>query len=244
MTKLLIVGDTHGNMDWVVNQVIPHAVSQGVDKIMQLGDHGFVWPRPNYLGGLDKLNRVLDRDNLDMHFLSGNHEDHTKLELLSKRARERSPEGHFQLRSRLFYTGRVAAWEWNGWRCAAVGGATSIDRKFRTPGKSWWPQEVLSPEDVALAKSIGPVDILFSHDAPTQNPFHLKLDEDSLAHRQVVTDVARSLQPDNWFHGHYHRYARYSFNHARGYADVIGLNCDGTPLMGSTVVLDLSASPV
>lgn len=237
---VLVVGDTHGNAEWTHEVVIPRAVEVGATKILQVGDFGFIWPSPNYTRGLDRLNKVLDRAGIDLHFLPGNHEDYDKLELLSARARGVSPEGHIPFRSRLFYTGKVSAWSWNGRRCAAVGGATSIDRQWREPGKSWWPQEALTPEEAAAAVALRRTEVLFTHDAPTQHPFEfLTPDPDSTAHRQVITDVARTLRPQAWFHGHYHAYAKYPFVHDLGCCEVTALNCDGTDVDVSTAVLAL-----
>lgn len=239
--RILVVGDVHGNVAWVHNVVIPRAQAVGASKIVQVGDFGFVWPGlPHYSTRLDKLSGALEEAGIDLHFLPGNHEDFDQLELLTDRAEGFSPEGHVRLRPRLFYTGKVASWEWSGVRCAAVGGATSIDRQWRVIGESWWPQEALTEAEAARARALAPVEVLFAHDAPTQHPFALKLDPDSQAHRQRITDVARALRPGVWFHGHYHQFAEYSFRHADGHAQVIGLDYDGSTWARNTAVLDLA----
>lgn len=237
--KILVVGDTHGNFDWLCNSVLPYAQRVGASKIVQVGDFGFIWPVPNYLRTLDRLNRALERAGVDLHFLPGNHEDHPKLELLSSRQRAVSVEGHVPLRPRIFYTGKVSSWTWNGRRCVAVGGATSIDRVLRVPGKSWWPEEALTAEEAAAAKSFRGAEVLFTHDCPLQHPFRLVPDADSQAHRALVTDVARALRPQVWFHGHYHQHAKYDFKHDRGSCEVTGLDCDGSEVLFGTAVLQL-----
>lgn len=237
--KILVLGDLHNNYDWFVVRVLPYALKHKVDKIMQVGDCGLIW---GSVGALDRVSKALVAADLDMHFLPGNHEDHDYLEELCIDA-DLSPEGHFRLAPRVLYTGRVCAWEWAGRRCAAVGGATSIDREWRVPGESWWPQEALTAEEAEVAKTIGTVEILFTHDAPTQNPFSLRVDHDSLAHRQLVTDVARVLRPRNWYHGHYHTPATYTFDHADGYAIVVSLGCDDSPMRFSSSILDLNSVP-
>ncbi len=236
---VLVVGDTHGNAEWVHDVVIPRAVEAGASKILQVGDFGFVWPAPNYTRGLDKLNRVLDKVGIDLHFLPGNHEDYPKLELLTARSRGISPEGHFPFRPRVFYTGKVSAWSWNGRRCVVVGGATSIDRRFREPGKSWWPQEALTAEETTAALALRRTEVLFTHDCPSYHPFSLMPDIDSNAHRQVITRIARELRPQVWFHGHYHRYAKYEFMHDKGVCEVTSLDCDGSPFATGMAVLHL-----
>lgn len=247
--KLAIVGDTHGNMSWVCNDVIPYAVKHGVDKIVQVGDFGFVWPDADYPRNLHKLNRVLDRAGLDMHFLPGNHEDHHKL-LAHANASPTSPEGHHRLRSRIFYTGRVAAWSWAGCRIAVVGGAVSIDRDYRqryqrrTGTAIWWREEQLTPTELATAAALDPVDVLLTHDAPTGFPTDgLKEDLDSTAYRQAMTTVGRALQPRLWFHGHYHVRLIYPFRHDGGECEVHALDCDHSPRTRGIALLDLAELP-
>jgi predicted phosphodiesterase len=243
----LIVGDTHGNARWLYERVIPHAVRTGCKKIVQLGDFGFIFPTSNFPYALDKMSRVLDREDIDLHFLPGNHEDHDKLERMLNYVKVRSPEGHYQIRKRLFYTGRMSAWSWEGKRFAAVGGAVSIDKEYRLRHKArtgttiWWPQEVLTQVEVQEASQLGLVDVLFTHDAPVQNPFKLKQDIESHIHRQKISSVAFALQPKLWFHGHYHESATYQFRHPGGFCRVVSLGRDGSPMGESTTVFHLSA---
>lgn len=240
--RVLVVGDSHGNSAWMHDVVIPRAVEMGATKLLQVGDFGFIWPSPNYLRTLDKLDRALSRAGLDLHFLPGNHEDFSKIALLASRQHAVSPEGHVPFRPHIFYTGRVSAWSWNGRRCAVVGCATSVDRHLRISGRSWWPEEALTPADVTAARALRRTEILFTHDCPVQNPFSLLPDADSLAHRQTVTDIARELRPSVWFHGHYHHFANYPFQHDAGVCDVTGLDRDTSAPELGTAVLDL-ASP-
>lgn len=240
--EILVVGDTHGNAEWVHDVVIPRAVEAGVSKILQVGDFGFVWPSPNYPRRLDTLSKALDRVGIDLHFLPGNHEDYDKLDALAASTPQtRSPEGHIPLRSRLFYTGKVSAWSWNGRRCTVVGGATSIDRHLRTPGKSWWPQEALTSEEADAARALRRTEVLFTHDCPVSHPFRLLPDADSLSHRQRITDVARVLRPQVWFHGHYHAFAQYPFVHESGVCEVTSLDRDTTSSWANTEVLTLTS---
>jgi len=237
---VLLEGDAHGDMEWFHDVVLRRAIDANATKIVQLGDFGFVWPRPNYGRTLDKMNRLLDRANIDLHFLPGNHEDFDKLELLTARKSNTvSPEGHIPFRPRIFYTGKVSAWTWAGHRFAAVGGATSIDKHWRVPGESWWPQEALTPAEAAAARALGRTEVLLTHDAPTSVPFRLQPDADSTAHRQVMTDIARVLKPQVWFHGHYHQYEKYPFVHDAGVCEVTSLDCNGSPWSRGTELLVL-----
>jgi DNA repair exonuclease SbcCD nuclease subunit len=238
--RALIVGDTHGNARWFYNVVLRAAVERNVQKIVQVGDFGYIWPETNYEFTLDKMNRLLCDAEIDLHFLPGNHDDFDALERMTAEESSRSPEGHVPLRDRVFYTGKVSAWEWGGQRLAAVGGATSIDRRWRVAGKSWWPQEALTDAEQAAAEALGHVQVLLSHDAPSHNPFSLEPDADSAVHRRRMTEIGRALRPLVWFHGHYHRSVEYTFNHDEGVARVVSLDMDGTTLDGNTSLLRLA----
>jgi hypothetical protein len=240
MMTVLVVGDSHGNVDWMLDIVIPYAVEVKASKIVQVGDFGFIWPDSDYSRTLTRLNYRLDNRAIDLHFLPGNHEDHDKLERLASRQPAVSPEGHVPLRPRIFYTGKVSSWVWAGRRLAAVGGATSPDRLQRVAGQSWWPQEALSPAEAQRAVTMRRTEVLFTHDAPTLNPFSLPPDADALAHRQLITDVARVLRPTAWFHGHYHQFVRYTFVHDIGVCEVMSLDRDGSLPDVGTAVLHLT----
>jgi predicted phosphodiesterase len=226
-TKVLVVGDVHGDMVWMEEQVIPYAKATGCSKVMQLGDFGMVWNDSTVHAELDDLNESLENAGLTLIFLPGNHENHPLLALLAGAA-DQNEDGHYMLRPHVFYTGRLSAWTWDGLRMAAVGGACSIDRSVRIEGVSWWPEESLRPEEVAAATQLGPVDILFTHDAPMGVPMRLIPDVGSAAHRVYMTQIAESLGPSYWYHGHYHEPLYYRFHHPQGVATVRGLDCNHT----------------
>jgi hypothetical protein len=244
--KIAAVGDTHANMEWVCNLVIPYAKRHGCKKIFQVGDFGFVWSGDGEENNrLRKLDRILSVAGMDLHFLPGNHENHDLLADYARRG-PASPEGHFAVRPHIFYTGRVSSWEWAGRKIAAVGGAVSIDRKWRQQeqrlsGKPlWWKQETLNSYEVQHARGLDEVELLFTHDAPTSFPEQwLKADLESTMNRQVMTDIGRALKPKGWVHGHYHCKINYAFEHDEGTCDVLGLNCDGYAVEASVAILNL-----
>lgn len=241
--RVLVVGDTHGDLGWVSRVVIPTARELRCDVIMQLGDFGFVWDTAlaTVERVLTPLCDLLATHQMPLHFLPGNHENHPMLEQLAASA-PRSPEGHAEIMPWIYYTGRVATWEWHGHRIAAVGGATSIDKDDRLPGVSWWPEEELTEAEAEHAKTLGPVDVLFTHDGPPDVPFTFLIpDARSEIHRQRIGDVARILCPRCWLHGHYHAHAEYVFRHSIGWCVVKSLDCNGTPRNASMCVLDLAA---
>lgn len=244
--KIAVVGDTHANLDWLCNLVIPHALAEGCSKTFQVGDWGYIWSGDDAENNrLHKLDRVLAAAGLDLHFLPGNHENHDLLADYVGRVPV-SSEGHHAIRPHILYTGRVSSWEWNGKKIAAVGGAVSIDRQWRqshertTGQKIWWPQETLNPNEIREARALGLVDVLFTHDAPTSFPEGwLKQDLESTMNRQVITDIGRALRPKLLVHGHYHCSVTYPFRHEDGTCEVRGLDCDGSAVADGVAIINL-----
>lgn len=248
--RILVVGDTHGDLPWVQTQVIPTATEYDCPTIMQLGDFGFVWD--NDLAAVEdtlgRLSQVLAVAHRRLVFLPGNHENHPMLAELCRRRFQAPPEMFWELAPSIFYTGRVASWVWTGHTVVALGGATSIDRPLRVPGHDWWPEEQLSAEEAQQAKRMarrldlrdGRVDVLFSHDGPTCVPLHnLVPDRDSELHRLRISDVAGALRPRCWMHGHYHHFAEYRFPLKRGHAEVTALDCNNRHRTRSMKLLEL-----
>lgn len=243
--RVLVVGDTHGDKRWF-HEVIAKQAGK-VDKIVQVGDFGWIFPQPARERGLDVLNKVLDRAGIDLVFLPGNHEDHPRLAELWGTC-PRNADGHALIRPRIAYTGRYSAWSWGRHRLGAVGGAVSVDRDWRVKAAArnggrthyWWPEEVLSEAEFEQAKALGRVDYLFTHDAPSSFPWPLKRDLDSTANRQRMTDLGRALRPRTWFHGHYHHFERYDFHHDDGTAEVVSLGANVSHRLRATVAIDLT----
>lgn len=224
-TKILVVGDTGGDLEWLADRVISYATATGCTMIMQLGGFGFVWHEEVAGRNLDDIHELLTEAGLALTFLPGNYENHPLLERLASEA-DKNADGHAMLRPTIAYAGRVSAWTWDGLRMAAVGGGASIDRDMRVVGKSWWPEEMLRPDEAEAASQLGPVDILFSHDAPIGVPLRLIPDVASTVHRTYMTQIGNALVPAWWFHGHYHDSLFYKFRHAAGETTVRGLDCN------------------
>ncbi len=247
MAKILIAGDWHGNHVWA-KKIIEVAEAEEIEKIIQVGDFG-VWPGKSGEEYLDILSRALVKRSIKLYFVPGNHEDFNQIDQWNKEL-PKNEDGHIQIRPNLFYAGKVNAWMWEGKRFGSAGGAVSIDRSWRVENKTWWPQEQLTALEVSAAMDLGPVDYLFSHDAPQDLPLtYLKKDDDSKAHRYSMTKIGLALRPKLWFHGHYHRHMEYPFYHADGETRVIGLDADpqgskDPQLYLHTAVLDTDTNEV
>jgi hypothetical protein len=145
-----------------------------------------------------------------LHWVDGNHENHTKLRS------DYSPreDGMVEVRPNIIYIPRGTRWEWGGVSFLGIGGAYSIDKSMRTEGISWWPEELITDEEVEAAIEGGEVDVVVSHDVPSfvdltphliaigVRPFRWATN--TLHCRIQLTNVFDAVKPKKWFHGHYH----------------------------------------
>jgi predicted phosphodiesterase len=223
---ILVAGDWHGNFSWA-SSVLRVAEDEGVDTIIQVGDFGYWEHTSDGVYYLDALSKNAVQRGVRVVWLDGNHENHTLLR--SKYAdAERSEEGFWKIRENVWYSPRANVWEWYGQRLMTLGGAYSIDKEYRKFGVSYWAEEEITPEEEALAISKGKVDILFTHDGPTNFPAPLwKADLRSEAQRQAVSRVADAIRPSRWYHGHYHANERYFYPEYNPFCRVRALQMDG-----------------
>lgn len=232
MAKIMVLGDVHGQTQWLRN-VVKKAKRNGVEKILQVGDFGIWTHEEEGHRFLDSVNEELRKNGIKLYFLGGNHENWDHLNWWEKN-NAKSYHGHVFVRSHILYTGRVNRWVWGEKGSEkvfqTVGGAVSVDKAHRKVGKSLWLDEEI-PERVVygLEKANRPCDYLFTHDAPSVVPMtRLKDDLDSTRHRGYMDRIGRATRPNLWFHGHYHNWMEYTFVHTEGndYAFVYGLDRD------------------
>lgn len=204
--RLMIVGDTHGHDD-VVRRKARVAQSMGCSHMIIVGDFG-MWPGHEGVVFLDNVNDAAREFNQKIIALPGNHDDEPQWEKWFDIAPIQDRTGFANIRTNLYLTKRMQGFVLGDKRFWVCGGAVSIDRDWRKPGKSWWPGETFNEE---LAKSVErykgpPVDYLLSHDCSDFTPFRgrLKPDMESKANRQRLDRAIRALRPRMHFHGHMH----------------------------------------
>ena len=209
MMKLLLLGDTHGDIEWI-RWCYDWCAANKVDAMFQLGDFGY-WNN-NFL---NKITKCFDQTGIPFYWLDGNHENYTMM----KRFDYTRLDGNFiTCRPGVFYSPRSHTWEWENIRFMSMGGAYSIDRGWRTIGESWFTEEEITETDIENACSKGTVNVLLSHDVPesanidsefARRMMHFVLSHQSQAHRIYLEQIAASIQPQYVFHGHYHlRYSK------------------------------------
>lgn len=211
MTKVMIIGDTHGDDQFTAN-LNRCARDLEVNVQVQLGDFGYGFDRNQ----LASIKAWLDRDESNEYYwLDGNHDQHDYIEevILQNEPAWTSPVSHFH--DRMYYCPRGSSRMIGGKRCLFLGGAFSIDKYRRKAHVSWWPQEMIRYKDIenaiTNAESGNKVDVMFTHDTPPtlwiETELHrtgYKSDVDSSRNRQNVGVVVNHVRPDDLYHGHYH----------------------------------------
>lgn len=252
--KVMFVGDTHGNTLWWEKTVAKTVVEHQVDLVIQLGDFG--WWEKRYPNKLSPFLTAVENTAVPVWFLDGNHENHPKLNRAVNRFRRQHNitdlRAKVPLTDNVSFLPRGARFSIGETTFLAIGGAASIDRAFRTPGKDWFLEETLNDEEIQLAASSGPVDVVLSHDtiagyvipglAPRSQLPRAWLNELETceAHRQKLLEAVTPTTPKFLLHGHYHSFYQKPVDTSWGELQIIGVSTDGT--RGSLLVADLNAS--
>lgn len=206
---VVVAGDWHGSTAWI-QRALP-AVRGRATTLLHLGDFGL--HAPTWLQSVDYWAKRAELERIVV--TPGNHEDWSRLLAVmdphpgqAVRLSETVwvlPRGGFR-----FTVGGRTVLSW--------GGAASIDRRARTRGRDWWPEELPTESEVEVAVAGGPADVMISHETVSgsgvdavermllDNP--QKWDHDALAYsalsRARTTAVWAAARPRLLLHGHMH----------------------------------------
>jgi predicted phosphodiesterase len=149
MNELIVfIGDLHGEWRFFheAKRRFDHALPI---TFIQVGDLGY-WPE------------IIPQWPVDMpwkvYFIDGNHE---YMPLLT---------GHTEvteLQPNLFFIPRGTQLTIAGKRIGFMGGAESVDKAWRTPGKNWFPEERVSRGDIEKLRGAS-LDLLVTHAPPIE----------------------------------------------------------------------------
>lgn len=249
-SRVIIAGDWHGNALWAMAAVSDAArllADEEYPCIVVLGDFG-LWPGTSGQQYLNALHDSLTAVNGRLYFIDGNHDDHARLAsiLASSRMTGALP---LDEDARVNWLPRNTRWTWHGRTWLALGGAVSLDRAVRKPGKSWWPEEQITPAQSRQAIADGHADVMVTHDCPAGvrhsfgKPPSFWADRDlarSDVHRERLQGVVDAVQPRWLMHGHLHRAYQRECDFGYGPVEVTGLDCDGGKGLGANyLVLDV-----
>ena len=163
-------------------------------------------------------------------FVDGNHEN---FDLLNAYPVEEWHSGKtHRIKEHVLHLMRGQIFEIEGKTFFTFGGGISIDKAYRTPGRSWWPEEEPSyaecEEALANLEAHGnKVDYVITHACPrfimrNQLCQIHKMMEANCAAENFLDEVQNRITYDTWYFGHYHLDAHLKeFNMYALYQDVV-----------------------
>jgi DNA repair exonuclease SbcCD nuclease subunit len=205
--KIIIVGDIHG-----AYPKLRYDISRSYTDayIIQVGDFGFGFHKPNYYKTeLEDVSKTLAKTNCHLYIIRGNHDDPSYF------AETNNPFEFDNITALADYSELSLL----GKSILLVGGAVSVDRRFRQEGKSWWSDEDfnLKLEDQFPYKD-RQYDLVVTHTRPgvcgafkgfdnikhwcDQDP---DLKNDLIDESQQLDYLYERTKPKDWFYGHFHK---------------------------------------
>lgn len=186
MSKIIFLGDVHGEFD-AANYCIKDAIEQGeVSRIIQVGDLGDGWPNGECLDRWEP-----EPHGIPIHWIDGNHDNHAAIA-----ANDFNPK--------LIHENRGNTRNTEGLEFLFCGGAESIDRAHRIEGFSWWPEERVDKRTIDCILDLDKkIDVVVTHDRP-----FLSRNEDicGIYERKAFATILDHFKPQFWFYGHWHKF--------------------------------------
>lgn len=196
---MILLGDIHGYWYPIINFLKDFDIRG--ETIIQVGDFG-LFSHDDLLSAYTLLNGELEKRDCQLLIVKGNHERPSLWN-----------EGY--ILGRIVIVPDYYIYTIQNKRILFIGGAISIDRKLRTKGVDYFPEEEIrrpTEEELRHIKA-APIDIIVSHDAPLcagKNPSTLWDDPDNpvktdaIRGRKILSEIQEIVRPKHWFYGHYH----------------------------------------
>ena len=240
--RVALCGDWHGNVGWLrmLTRALPN-LAYDVTTVLQLGDWGMDPHETDPLFAEAGIERVF--------ITVGNHE---RFDVISPLL-EAHPGAAVRVSDVTWILPRPVRLTIGGRTILSLGGASSVDRIWRTEGRAWWPDEAITDEHVAAAIAGGPADIMLTHESPADTPVRAVREllrtnpngfpagalQESATSRALVSQVWDAVHPTLLMHGHMHAPGGGVTDDGRR---VVSLGCDDQP--DNLAFLDMSTLTV
>lgn len=241
--RLFITGDTHGTLEigrlshknWPLGRELDRD-----DLVVILGDFGMPWTGSN-----DERYWLdwLERRPWTTCFIDGNHEGFPALADLPRERRFGDEIG--VVSEHVLHLLRGHVYDLNGRRTWVMGGGTSVDAAWRTPGFDWFPEEIPSADELDYGESRldaagWQVDLVLTHDAPADlvpaalsvgqalpgikaglSTLNMYLGFIDTTFESLHKDPKWNIALPHWYLGHYHGDGALDRRHTLVYHDII-----------------------
>lgn len=218
MGNFYITGDTHGQFKRIYNFCMENQTTRD-DTLVILGDVGIHYTKNKKI--YRRLKKELSELPITLFCIHGNHEERPY----------NYPYAHYKERKwheaivymedeypNIIFAKDGEVYDFNGNKTLVVGGAYSIDKKYRIRmGYNWYESEQPSEEikeytEKTLSKYQWNVDTVFSHTCPYKYmPKHLfipMIEQDTVDNSTEIWlgKLEEKLRYKEWYFGHFHDY--------------------------------------
>lgn len=222
---LIITGDTHNTYDGqrLYPENFDYTSLTKNDYLLVAGDFGFVWHGDSRDDeGLEILNNL----PVTLLFIDGNHENFNALDKYEIHDWH-GGKVHF-IRPSIIHLLRGEIYDIDGYSVFTFGGAISVDKDVRTPGISWWPQELPSEEELQhgldnLKKHNNKVDLIVTHEIPTSFVKTLYSYAKGYPFSHYLENIKQTISYDHWYCGHHHQDIVFDDKHTLLYTNYVYL---------------------
>jgi len=233
---VLFSGDFHANvkgeMEFISKNALLNKYKENLYKKINyhiiLGDTGFLWPGNEEAESI--IYMELDKRPFPVLYVAGNHEpvlgrtDLPEVDIgIGEKAVLVKKEKPF-----IACLKRGKIYNIDNYKFLVLGGALSIDKIYRTPGKSWWAQEYWSDDEKTAISGLlaneNNFDYVLSHTGPGRinrainnidSDYLPKIKDEVSALNEVIDAKITCKQ---WFCGHWHKdIYYYDENMKKGY---------------------------
>ena len=212
--KLYVTGDTHGEDARFVYEGFGYNrdLKEG-DILFVCGDFGFIGDDSYH--ERTYLNYLANEKEYTICFVDGNHEN---FDLINSFPVSEWNGGmvHIIRKNRkgipkIIHLMRGQGYTIYGKKIFTFGGAYSIDKYMRTPGISWWEQEMPTDEEMQegnsnLERHGYKVDYILTHTAPEETMYRYHPNhEHEVRLNNYLEHVREDTEYKHWYFGHLHR---------------------------------------
>jgi len=230
--SIYITGDTHGEQGRMYQL---DGVLKSGDYLIVCGDWGYIF-RNDF-----SENRFLDdleARPYSILFVDGNHENFDAL--YEYPVEEWNGGKIHRVRKNIIHLCRGQVFEIEGLSFFAFGGGYSLDKASRTPGVTWWKEELPTNDEFEkgkrnLRRFNYKVDYILTHTLNTESIRVLSAMDryeeikpygtDEALLNFYLEDIRLQTSYREWFFGHFHRDKTIEFTHQRAlWYDVVKIN--------------------
>jgi len=214
MSRIFVTGDTHGDYDWGKINTARWPEQKKLTKddyLIIAGDWGGIWSMPVDEGESAYCIEVYNSRNFTTLFVDGNHDRHDYYATLP--VEEWNGGKIHRVSDSIFHLMRGQVFNIDGRTIFTMGGADSVDKLWRKPGVSWWPEEMPNIAEYTeamenLERAGFNVDYVITHCCGTQllhRMYTHHSQPDALTNFFWELEKDHNLTFKSWFFGHHHQ---------------------------------------